>query len=332
MRDGGTTLNWRRPAAALLAAALVGGCARAPEPETSGAKGRVTATLSTNVLHVGDPLRLTVTVEHPKEARIQWPEIGRGKDVIVRSQDFGTQPAGTDTARTTAAYDLTSFVVGTHLVSTGKVVVVHADGTRSEAVFPDVEFAVHSVLSGPDEALRGIKGLARWPAAFPRWLAGLLIVAALAVVIGLVVARLIAKPRTILHYPPPPPPHEVALRALQQLLSSGWIEQGRIEPFYVKLSSIARRYIEDRFLLRAPERTTEEFIREAAASRVLSDSHQALTRDFLEQCDLVKFARHHPEHEDMRSAYDAAERLVRETIPVPASAANEEPSTTPGSP
>jgi len=117
--------------------------------------------------------------------------------------------------------------------------------------------------------------------------------------------------------PPPVPPHERALHALAGLLSKHWIEQANVEPFYVELSDIVRRYIEDRFQLRAPEQTTEEFIRATANSALLSHDHRKLTSSFLEQCDLVKFARHRPGADDMRAAYSAGERLVRETTPLP---------------
>lgn len=81
------------------------------------------------------------------------------------------------------------------------------------------------------------------------------------------------------------------------------------------MSGIVRHYLEDRFGLRAPERTTEEFIRDALASRALSAAHRELVAGFLEQSDLVKFARHAPGQADMRNALDSAERLVRETMP-----------------
>jgi hypothetical protein len=48
---------------------------------------------------------------------------------------------------------------------------------------------------------------------------------------------------------------------------------------------------------------------------MLSAAHRALAAEFLESSDLVKFARARPGAESMRSAFKAAERLVRETIP-----------------
>ena len=138
----------------------------------------------------------------------------------------------------------------------------------------------------------------------------------LAVVFAYVASRYLGEPRTILQQVPPPPPHSIALKALQRLKNDALIEKGEVEPFYVRLSDIVRHYIEDRFSLRAPEQTTEEFIRVATRSHLLSPDHQKLTQEFLEQSDLVKFARHTPERSDMETALTAGERLVRETIPI----------------
>lgn len=273
--------------------------------------------LSTNVVRVGDVFRMTLTAVHPKTDTPTVSELSQGKDLIVRNCQEQKQPLTGDRVRTTLNYDVTSFVVGEHTISTGNVQFVHGDGTTTAVPFPVAKFAVRSTLVGANTPWRDIKGLADWPAEIPRWLTGLLLIAVLAAIAALAVHRFLTKPRTILHYPPPLEPYQVALKALRDLLAKGWIESENVEPFYIELSSIIRRYLEDRFGLRAPERTTEEFIREAATSRSLSSDHQMLTSVFLEQCDLVKFARHQPGREDMKNGYRAAERLVSETIPTP---------------
>ena len=51
-----------------------------------------------------------------------------------------------------------------------------------------------------------------------------------------------------------------------------------------------RHYIEDRFGLRAPEQTTEEFLAELRQKHVFGERQKDLLRAFLEHCDLVKFA------------------------------------------
>lgn len=117
--------------------------------------------------------------------------------------------------------------------------------------------------------------------------------------------------------PPPPPPHERALQALQALLSKHLPEKGDVEPYFVELSEILRRYVEDRFGLRAPEQTTEEFLadlqRTAAGRRAIDSAQQTVLRAFLERADLVKFARDQPGVDVCSEAADAAREFVVET-------------------
>ena len=112
----------------------------------------------------------------------------------------------------------------------------------------------------------------------------------------------------------PPSAYEVAGRELQQLRE----DNPPVEEFYTRLSDIVRRYLEGQFRLRAPERTTEEFLYEVAQDNTLAQEHKDLLGTFLQESDLVKFARVRPGAADMKRAFDAAERFVRDTQPVPA--------------
>ena len=275
----------------------------------------VSVGLSTNEVRVGDVFSMTLIADYPSTDSLLVPDIAQGKDLVVRNRQEKKQTLADGRVRTTIQYDLASFVLGDHTICTGAVQLVHHDGTSTSLPFPPAKFMVQSLLNKANTPWRDIKGLAHWPGIFPRWLIGILFISALAALAALFVYRFLTKPRTILQYSPPLPAHEIALNELRTLLSKNWIEAENVEPFYTELSSIMRRYLENRFGLRAPERTTEEFIREATTSRLLSPDHQGLTSNFLEQCDLVKFARHRPQRADMQNAYHAAERLVRETIP-----------------
>ncbi len=86
-----------------------------------------------------------------------------------------------------------------------------------------------------------------------------------------------------------------------------------LDAWYVRLSSIVRRYLEDRFALRAPELTTEEFLRVAQRSVQLSAEHKALLTSFLADCDRVKFAGYEPGAEESKSVLEAARRFLLET-------------------
>jgi hypothetical protein len=112
---------------------------------------------------------------------------------------------------------------------------------------------------------------------------------------------------------PPVPAHAIAYEQMRKLIEERLPEQGRIEEYYVRLSDICRHYLENRFGLRAPERTTEEFLAIMAETPALREPHKQLVRDFLQHCDLVKFARYGPTREEMEAAFLSAKRLVDET-------------------
>jgi hypothetical protein len=100
-------------------------------------------------------------------------------------------------------------------------------------------------------------------------------------------------------------PQETALAALQQLRQ----DSPPVEEFYTRLADIVRQYIEAQFSLHAPERTTEEFLAEAK----LPAQQMALLGEFLQEADLVKFARHRPGNEDMERTAAAGEKFIRES-------------------
>jgi hypothetical protein len=98
-------------------------------------------------------------------------------------------------------------------------------------------------------------------------------------------------------------PYQIALAALEKLRE----ENLPVEEFYTRLSDIVRQFIEGEFGLRAPERTTEEFLAEAT----LPAESMALLAAFLRESDLVKFARLRPGKDDIERAFGAAETFVR---------------------
>jgi hypothetical protein len=107
--------------------------------------------------------------------------------------------------------------------------------------------------------------------------------------------------------------YEVASDRLSKLMA--WPRSGahEIDLFFVELSAIIRGYVEDRFELRAPELTTEEFMMSMSSSPDLKRDHQALLRDFLRQADLVKFAHFMPNENDMDGSVGTAKQFLDET-------------------
>ncbi len=106
---------------------------------------------------------------------------------------------------------------------------------------------------------------------------------------------------------------ERAIARLRVLEDGGLPSADQAGDWYVDLSSIVRRYLEDRYGLRAPELTTEEFLHEAQRAGVISSAHRNLLTRFLEHCDRVKFARYEPGDTESREALAHARRFLEET-------------------
>lgn len=111
------------------------------------------------------------------------------------------------------------------------------------------------------------------------------------------------------------PAHEKALEALAAL--RGQLSEDNAMAFIIEVSRILRVYIQDRFELRAPHRSTEEFLAEASVSERLSSEDQELLGDFLRQCDLVKFARRSAALRQMETLFRTAEQFVHDTTARP---------------
>lgn len=116
---------------------------------------------------------------------------------------------------------------------------------------------------------------------------------------------------------PPVPAHIRAKQKLQAALAL----IGQPKPFCILVSDTLRQYLEERFEFRAPERTTEEFLHELRSTDRLTRDQKDSLGDFLQRCDLVKFARFEPNEPELRDLHGAALRLVEETEPLEAKAA-----------
>ena len=113
--------------------------------------------------------------------------------------------------------------------------------------------------------------------------------------------------------PPPPlpiPPHVRALEALEAIEREKLVEKGLYKEYYIRVSDVLRHYMEDEFHLRAPERTTEEFLAEIQHNAVLGLQEQLLLRAFLRHCDLVKFAKAEPSSEEIRETFQTCEKFI----------------------
>ncbi|HEY4210271.1 MAG TPA: hypothetical protein VGM84_02215 [Steroidobacteraceae bacterium] len=84
--------------------------------------------------------------------------------------------------------------------------------------------------------------------------------------------------------------------------------------FGIAVSEVIRNYIEKRFAVGATQRTTEEFLQDVLRGQNEALSrHRPLLAQFLERCDLVKFAGATLAAADLESLFQTARGFVSET-------------------
>lgn len=112
---------------------------------------------------------------------------------------------------------------------------------------------------------------------------------------------------------PPVPAHVKALAALKAVRADeALFRERRLEELTIRVSEIVRVYLFDRYGILAMDFTTEEIIAALKNRRTPFETHKAF-RDFFEECDLIKFAKHELAGEAMRNLVDIAEQLVVKT-------------------
>jgi len=187
---------------------------------------------------------------------------------------------------------------------------------------PILSFAADSLNSAVD--IKDIKGVLYFPLNWKLWLAvGL---AVFLISAGLAAYFLIKK-AWVEKILPAPFAHEIAYKALADLKASSLVKDGFVKEYFFRLSFIVRQYLENRFKMRAPEMTTEEFLivmSNVGAGLVpaqtgrpqgspLPQQIKDLLKNFLEKADMVKFAKYGPNADEIIGAFDAAMKLVDET-------------------
>ena len=139
----------------------------------------------------------------------------------------------------------------------------------------------------------------------PTWLffVGTFLVLALLGLIGWLIMRRLRRPK---------PQQTPRARALE-LLERARGEIGGLTPyqFSIRVSDILRRYVTEQYQLPVTRQTSVEFLETLAKSSPFSEEDRALLGDFLNRCDLIKFARYEASTADSELLLEEATRFVR---------------------
>jgi hypothetical protein len=80
--------------------------------------------------------------------------------------------------------------------------------------------------------------------------------------------------------------------------------------FSIRVSDILRRYVTEQYHLPVTRQTSVEFLSALAKASPFSEDERSLLEDFLNRCDLIKFARYDATKEDSSLLLEEATRFV----------------------
>src|ERR1043166_3927304 len=124
--------------------------------------------------------------------------------------------------------------------------------------------------------------------------------------LGLLAWRIVQKRKRA---QPPKLPRQRAIEALERIAAE--IESMTPYQFSIRVSDIVRRYVTEQFALPLTRQTSVEFLNALRNSVAFSEDEKSLLADFLNRCDLIKFARYDATTADSQLLLEEALRFVK---------------------
>jgi hypothetical protein len=276
----------------------------------AGSSVNVSSSIDKKSVNIGEKIRYTIVASGAGDISIEFPDLTKAfKDFAVvdsgqkTSSFFGRK---TITLRAT----LQTFTPGAYTILKQAVKYkTPRDKDWQTALSQEHAIAVKSLVNEKTR-FADIKGPISSGAAIPVII--LLILAVLAPVL-VFWKRIFRKKQKIAVEMQPWKAHEIAYAQLEELRRKELLAKGMVKPYYSEISNILRHYLENRFSLKAPEMTTEEFFVYVRDYSELGRERKDLLKDFLVNCDLVKFAKHIPPDAEGEAAFDTTKKFVDQT-------------------
>jgi len=265
---------------------------------------------------LSDLVEMEVTVESHPDIEIKPPAFGQAVgDFLIRDYSERPPEAGAGKVRR-FHYQLEPAHAGKHLIRSVSIEFVdkrpNSEGRGEPALIETdpLEVNVTSELGDLAPSLANLEPMLP-PQPVPRvsgiaWLVAVGLAVLLAILVVVVVRRRKGRPRASRRRTP----EEIAQAALALLLAENLPGRGLKKEFYLRLTGIVRQYVEDTTGIRAPEQTTEEFLRDMRSRAAFPAERSVRLAEFLEAADLVKYAGQQPEEGQIDEAISRAHEFV----------------------
>jgi len=283
---------------------------------------KVDAGLDTTSILIGDPLWLTLTVSAGPGETVRFPEVADklGKFELLTSTAVERLESDDGSTVQRRRFKVTTYETGRQSIPRLEFVAMGRDGSMDTLYTPELAVEVISLLSDTTGTeVKPLKALVPAPKLWHRlvfWAAAIVFL----VVVPLIfawrrylarrTARLLEAARPVV---PLRPAHLSAFDELDRIRSLGLIEKGKIKLFHELVSATIRNYMAARFSIDALEMTTWEVLAALENKLPGDDRLYDSFRNFLEACDLVKFAKYKPPLVQINSVFNLAYELVEST-------------------
>jgi len=282
------------------------------------AAGGIQATLSPNKgeLTVGDPIELTLEVNHPAGVQVIIPQLEQtwGNFEVREQSQAETVPNNDGTETTRQIITVTLFEPGTFETPALPLTISDSSGQVTEELAAPASLTVVPVLAEGDTELNDIRPQVGMeiPAVWP------------AILLAVVIAGAVAGGGWWLYrrrqggrlgkFVDNRPPYQVAFDELAHIASMKLPEKSQFKAHYTLTTDVLRTYIEKQFHVHAFDRTTTE-LRQSLAQSTMAPEHTRQFIDLFLDSDLVKFAKITPTLDESYQLIQWAGTLVELTRP-----------------
>ena len=279
-----------------------------------------TSKLDTNIVVVGQPFTLELSITQPKDVKIDWPYISDsiGLLEVVKNEGVDTIPVEDNTMLmrtqkvTMMAFDTGFFVIP------GFTIDYKIRNANAKVYTDPLSLKVFLMPIDTTKAIKDIHPIQDVP--YDWMFIGLIAlgVLVLALIVWLIVRYLKkAKQRddaAKVVEVPKQSPYEIAMISFEQLKKDEIWQQGDVKKYYSELTEIVRAYIQNRWLIPALEFTSDEILEHAFIKQIDAAENEKLVY-LLRLADLVKFAKAIPHVSEHELSFANAIQFVEATTP-----------------
>ncbi|HEX2866853.1 MAG TPA: BatD family protein [Ignavibacteriales bacterium] len=264
---------------------------------------------------VGDYINYSISVNTAKDVKVFPPALKdslKGAEIIETAKPASEEKDGRLT--TTFKYTISKYDSGDVRIPP-LAVKYSSQGSEKTVLTNGVSFTV-TTLKVKGEDIKDVKDPVKIPLDWKLILLWALII--LVVLAGAVYLYMYYRKKKLQRQGIIPvvikEPHEEALDALDSLEEKKLWQSGRIKEYHTEITDIIRTYFEKRFRVPALEITTNELMANLSKVKETENLRQ-ITSDFLNNADLVKFAKYVPMESINEEMMLQARKIVKDTVP-----------------